>query len=227
MTLLGHTIGPRLDGFYHPLEMTTERGIVEARWYPVRPAGRTTGHMAGRAALFVGGVGGGFDTPARKLYPVLARELAGDDAVAGLRVRFHRPGQLGDAVADVLDGIAFLAGQGIERIALVGHSFGGAVVIQAAATAEPVRAVVTLATQGFGAHPVAELAGRCAVLLIHGTDDAILAPSNSEYVHRLAGDPKRLVLLDGADHVLDDAAERVHTEVRDWIVRHTREHAEQ
>lgn len=170
------------------------------------------------AAIFVGGVGGGWDTPANDLYPRLAEELAAD-GIASLRVRFRDPTALDEAVYDVLAGGAFLAGEGVERLALVGHSFGGAVVIRAAAALPSARTVVTLATQGYGAGAARELGPRCSVLLVHGSEDRVLPPSSSEHIYELAREPKRLVVYDGAGHGLVEVAAELRALVRDWIVR--------
>ena len=196
-----------------PVTVETSRGRVACRytWIPGTRA----------AALFVGGVGGGWDTPANDLYPRLAEELAAD-AIASLRVRFRDPTDLDEAVFDVLAGGSFLVDEGRDRLALVGHSFGGAVVIRAAAALPSARTVVTLATQGYGAAPVRDLGPRCSVLLVHGTQDRVLPPSSSEYVYELAREPKRLVLYEGAGHGLVEAAAEVRALVRGWIVEELR-----
>jgi hypothetical protein len=48
-------------------------------------------------------------------------------------VRFRHPTRLEESILDVLAGINYLQSEGMKVIALTGHSFGGAVVIQAAA----------------------------------------------------------------------------------------------
>jgi pimeloyl-ACP methyl ester carboxylesterase len=165
--------------------------------------------------VLVGGVGGGFDTPARGLYERLGETLPHDDVMV-LRVRYRHPTDLAEAVADVVLGLDVLAERGVERVGLVGHSFGGAVVLQAAAADPRVAAVVTLATQSYGADAVTELAGR-PLLLVHGTADAILPPACSVSVHERAGEPKELVLLRGAGHGLDEDADDVFDLVQDWL----------
>lgn len=194
---------------YHPVRLVTNRGNIESRYYKV-PGARC-------GAIWVGGVGGGWDTPANGLYPQLCQELMGE-AIASLRVRYRHPTILQESLIDVLAGISFLESEGVNAIALIGHSFGGAVVIQAAAIADTVRTVVTLASQSYGATPAAKLAPRCSILLIHGTVDRILSPTCSEYIYSLAQEPKRLILYEGADHGLDEVAEEVDRVVRDWIV---------
>jgi fermentation-respiration switch protein FrsA (DUF1100 family) len=92
-------------------------------------------------------------------------------------------------------------------------------VIRAAAASPVARTVVTLATQSYGTDPVRGLGPRCSILLMHGTDDEVLAPGNSERVYRLAREPKRLVLLQGASHVLDEAAEAVQRGAREWLLQ--------
>lgn len=195
---------------YRPVTLETDRGEVECRYYDA-PGARS-------AAVWVGGAGGGWDTPAGDLYPRLSEELA-DEAIASLRVRFRNPTLLDEAAFDVLAGIAHLERTGIGAFAVIGHSFGGAVVIRAAAVSGAVRTVVALATQSYGADPVRQLSPRCSILLVHGTADRVLPASTSQYVHRLAREPKRLVVYDGAEHGLDEVAENVRALVRSWIVQ--------
>lgn len=198
---------PTADGF-RPATLHTGRGAVRCRHYPVPGADR--------AAVWVGGVGGGWDTPANALYPRLCRAFL-DQGIASLRVRFRKPGNLAEAVHDVRAGVRFLEDQGIGAVAVTGHSFGGAVVIRAAAWSDAVRAAVTLATQSHGADPVAELGPRCALLLLHGDCDDILPWTCSATVFKRARQPKRLRILEGAGHVLDEAADIVEQEVRAWL----------
>jgi pimeloyl-ACP methyl ester carboxylesterase len=201
-------VNPQQEG-YHPVKLTTSRGPIYCRYYPVIDAQK--------AAIWVGGVGGDWDTPAQGLYPTLCQELT-SEGIASLRVRFRYSTQLVEAVLDVLAGITFLQDEGIESIALIGHSFGGAVVIQSAVQAEDVCTVVTLATQSYGTDVTPELATRCSLLLLHGTDDPVLTPLCSQHVYQLALEPKRLILYPNAGHGLDEVAEEVHQAVRDWLI---------
>ncbi|MBX6342584.1 MAG: alpha/beta hydrolase, partial [Thermomicrobiaceae bacterium] len=57
-----------------------------------------------------------------------------------------------------------------------------------------------------------------SILLIHGADDHVLPPSCSTYVHRLAREPKRLIVYDGADHGLDQVADELRRVVRAWLL---------
>jgi hypothetical protein len=170
------------------------------------------------AVIWVGGVGGGWDSPAEGLYPKLSEELT-EAGISSLRIRFRNPHSLRDAVVDVQAGIDFLQSQDTSAIALVGHSLGGAVVIQAAAHQPNVRTVVALSTQSYGTDSVAQLAPRCSILLVHGVADDVLPWRSSAFVHRLAKEPRRMVLIPDAGHVLDEAASEVQTLVRDWIVK--------
>ena len=167
----------------------------------------------------VGGGDGGLDGPAESLYPTLGNDLAGV-GIATLRVDFrvHQfPGDVEEGVADVLTGVRYLIEQGVERLGVLGHSFGGAVVIESAAEEPAIRSVVTLATQTAGAQRVAELAP-VPLLLVHGLDDVRLTPDCSRMLYRLAGEPKRLELLDGATHSLRQRREDVRELVRRWFV---------
>jgi pimeloyl-ACP methyl ester carboxylesterase len=195
------------EGF-HPVRLDTDRGPIEARHYPV-PGTRS-------AVIWVGGVGGGFDTPARGLYPRLARSLQGE-GIASLRVQFRHPTLLREAVHDVMAGAEFLRRHGADDLGLVGHSFGGAVAAQAAGLMHDVHSLVLLATQSYGAAAIAHLGPRCPVLLIHGAADEVLPPSCSESVFALARHPKKLEILPEAGHLLDEAADEVEIKLYDWL----------
>ena len=102
----------------------------------------------------------------------------------------------------------------------MGHSFGGAVVIQAAVQAsDVVCTLVTLATQSYGAaHVISKLKHRTSALMIHGSDDKVLPAYCSEEVYQKAHDPKQIVLCEGAGHGLDEVSEEVYELVYDWLV---------
>jgi pimeloyl-ACP methyl ester carboxylesterase len=136
-----------------------------------------------------------------------------------LRVDFRgriAPGIVAEGVHDLKAGLAFLREQGLQRFGVVGHSFGGAVVIATAAEERDVASVVTLSTQTAGAQPVAQIAPR-PILLIHGLDDIRLSPDCSRLLYRLAGEPKRIELLEGARHSLRQRREDVRRLVVDWF----------
>ena len=192
------------------LDLDSERGPIDCAHHAVEGA-------AG-AVLMVGGSDGGLDGPAGALYPDLATDLVAR-GIAALRVdfRIHRfPGPVDEGVHDVLTGVDFLAAQGAARVALVGHSFGGAVVIEAGVRSALVAAVATLATQTAGAQRVAALAPR-PLLLVHGLADRRLPADCSRQLYRLAGEPKRLELLEDARHSLRQRREDVRALLLGWL----------
>ena len=172
-------------------------------------------------AVWVGGAGGGLDGPARGLYPDACRRLQ-PLGVAGLRLHYRRPNFLQECVLDTLLGVEFLAHEGIERVALVGHSFGGAVVIAAGALSERVAAVVPMSTQTYGTDLAPRLAPR-PLLLIHGTNDEVLPDACSRQVFARAGEPKELKLYRGARHGLDEVREELLDLLVSWIPARLRE----
>lgn len=200
-------VSPMTEG-YHPVKLRTNRGNIESRYYQV------TG--AQQAALWVGGVGGGWDTPAKGLYPLLCEEFV-SEGIASMRVRYRYPTLLKESILDVLASLELLQNEGIKVAALIGHSFGGAVVISAAANSPIARTVVTLATQSYGAATASLLQPNCSLLLLHGTGDEVLSPSCSEYIYQLAHQPKHLILYPGVTHNLNEAAPEVQQVVGDWV----------
>lgn len=182
--------------------------VTEARYYPAK------GEKAG--VIFVGGIGGDFDSPAKNLYPQLAAELS-KEGIKALRIQFRYPTLLEESVQDVLAGATFLHTEGAEVLGLVGQSFGGAVVVQAGIVLEYAKTVITLATQSFGAEDVAALASHASILLIHGQSDEVLSPQNSELIYSLARGEKKLEILQRNRHGLNESAGTVYSLVHNWL----------
>jgi alpha-beta hydrolase superfamily lysophospholipase len=192
-------------------------GSVEGRYHP--PPDSPGPRLGG--AVWVGGAGGGLDGPARGLYAEACRRLQ-RLGVAGLRLHYRHPNDLGECVLDTLLGVEFLAREGVERVALVGHSFGGAVVIAAGALSERVAAVVPMSTQTYGTDLAPRLAPR-PLLLVHGTNDEVLPDACSRQVFARARDPKELKLYRGARHGLDEVREELLDLLVSWIPARLRE----
>ena len=193
------------------LELPSERGPVPCTFH-------APSDSPAAAVIMVGGGDGGLDGPADALYPDLSEDLRAR-GISALRVdfRIHQfPGDVDEAVHDVRVGIAFLVEQGIERVGLLGHSFGGAVMIEAGVRERVVASVATLATQTAGAQRVGELAA-VPLLLIHGLDDIRLSPDCSRILYGMAGEPKRIELLEGARHSLRQSREEVRSMLLDWF----------
>lgn len=203
--------GSSKQGF-EAVRLETRRGPVECRLYAV---------PSPRAAIFVGGIGGNWDTPASGLYPRLCAELP-PEGTCCLRVRYRDPSDLNEAEFDLIAAVEYLERRHVTAVALVGHSLGAAAAVRAAARCSAVRTVVTLAAQSYGADGIETLGPDCSVLLVHGLDDRTLSPTCSSQLHAKARDPKRLLLLPKTGHNLDEAAQTVLREVRGWVVAELR-----
>ncbi len=194
-----------------PSNLATERGVVSCLYHE--------GSRGGGAVVFVGGTDGGFAGPANSIYATLADDLRAA-GMSSLRLDFRlhtAPGNVEEGTHDVLAGVAFLKSKGAGRVGLVGHSFGGAVVVNAAALSDDVDAVVTLSTQTAGTTLVGRIAPR-PLLLVHGELDTRLPPRCSRYVYERAGEPKELVILAGAKHSLRQRREELRTLLREWLM---------
>jgi len=195
-----------------PLRIETERGPISCLYH--------RGQANGGALIMVGGTDGGFQGPADRIYPTLARDLL-EFGIGSLRLDFRihvAPGPVDEGTYDVLAGVSFLEEQGVGKIGLIGHSYGGAVVITAAALSPAVTAVVTLSTQSAGTTLAPQVAPR-PLLLIHGAEDRRLPPDCSRYVYRLAREPKQLLILPGARHSLRQRREELRGLLVEWLRR--------
>jgi dienelactone hydrolase len=185
-----------------------------------------TGNFEGRyhmvpdseaGVIWVGGAGGGLDGPARGLYPRMA-DLLKKRGIASLRLDYRRPGDFSACVVDVMAGVEFLVLNGHGRIALVGHSFGGAVVIAAGEASSRVTAVAALSSQTHGTSAVSRLTPR-PVIFLHGTEDTVLPDTCSRELFRKAGEPKELKLYAGCGHGLDECRSQVDDDLEEWLLR--------
>ena len=185
----------------------TDQGVIDCRFHAAE-----TGDAA---VLWVFGAGGGLGGPAGGLYTRLAKQLA-PEGVASLRLDYRRPAALVPCVLDVLAGIAYLDSCGRSRIILVGHSFGGAVVISAGAASSAVIGVAALSSQTAGTRQVGDLAPR-PLLLMHGTADEILPDACSRDLYQRAREPRRLLLYENCRHGLDDCRDEIDRDLLAWI----------
>jgi pimeloyl-ACP methyl ester carboxylesterase len=192
------------DGSLRVLLKTT-RGDIEGILHPVEGG---TG-----AVVCVGGAMGGLDGPADKLYGRLPALLAPAN-VTVLRLTYRTPNNLEECVADVLAGCSFLKGIGGTATVLVGHSFGGAVVIKAGEI-WPVAGVVSMSPQLHGTRQVHDM--QRPLLLVHGNADSVLSHEASEDIYRRANDPKRIVLFSDTGHSLIQAKDQIEKLLAEWI----------
>lgn len=190
------------------LEIYTTSGLLSVLWHG-QPE-------LENVAVCVGGAMGGLLGPDGGLYHELGRALP-ERGVGVLRISYRQPNDLSLCVHDTLAVMELAARHGARRFVTLGHSFGGAVAVQAAAhlETESVPGVVTFATQSAGCEPAELLADR-NLLLFHGTNDQILPFQASEMVRMLAGTGE-LVLLDGADHLLKPVGDQLLTRLLDHL----------
>ncbi len=188
------------------VKLVTSKGSILGRLHPAE---------GDAAVLWVFGAGGGLGGPAGGLYTRLAERLR-PQGVTSLELDYRRPGELQSCILDVMVGLAWLGHLGQRRIVLVGHSFGGAVVINAGVQSDSVIAVAALSSQTAGTGAVGDLSAK-PVLFLHGEADEILPPDCSRDLHARAGEPKELILYPGCRHGLDQCREALDRDLMRWL----------
>jgi hypothetical protein len=194
------------DSLRH-VEVYTLEGLLTLLWH-----GEPN---AENVVLMCGGAMGGMLGPAGGIYHLLGEEFA-HQGIGTIRVGYRKPNHLPKCVHD-LAAAADLANRfGARRFVTMGHSFGGAVAVQAGLVLGPhCRGVVTLATQSAGCEQAGEL-GDTPLLLLHGDRDELLPPETSQVVQMLAGHGE-VVLLPGNGHLLSESAGEVHDRLAAWV----------
>jgi alpha-beta hydrolase superfamily lysophospholipase len=189
-------------------ELYTWVGLLTILWHG-DPSARDV-------VLAGGGAMGGLLGPAGGLYHDLGERFAGQ-GIGTLRVGYRRPNDLDACVHDLLAAAELAGRQGAERFVVMGHSFGGAVAVQAGVLlGERTTGVVTLATQSAGCEEGEPLAARrVPVLLLHGDQDEVLPFMASQMAQMLCGG--ELVILPGAGHLLAEAGGELRERLGQWI----------
>ena len=168
------------------------------------------------AVIWVCGALGGMDGPSFGIFRILSEKLL-NDGLTSLRLNYRLPGNFDECVLDVLTGVDYLKSRGKNRIVLVGHSFGGAVVIQAGVMSPDVKAVVGLSSQTYGVKRVAELSPR-PLLLIHGERDRNLSVRCSQYIYEWAREPKELIIYKNNGHFLREGHKELQAKLKEWLL---------
>jgi len=194
------------DGFDH-VELFSPRGLLTLLWHGPRDAHDVV--------LLCGGALGGLLGPADGLYHDLGVVLA-QVGIGTIRVGYRRPNDLDACIVDTVAAAELAGRAGANRFVTVGHSFGGAVAVNAAITLDSHAAgVVTLATQSAGCER-ADLLADTPLLLVHGDQDEILPASSSRMVRMIAGSGE-LVILPGVGHLFTQADRELRERLVRWI----------
>jgi len=208
MVINDFDVGPIVHDGYYPISLKTSRGILECRYYA--SAERR------RAVVFAGDTRGGWDSPVRNiLYPGLCNDLSRHN-INCLRIKYRYPENLAESILDVLAGVTFLAQDGVETIGLVGHGFGGAASIQAAAASPLVSTVVSLSTYIFGTEAVRDFRETQSLFVIENDDSPIpIFDSIFDQAH----EPKVLLHMKESSHDFNEAAPEVYFAIKDWLYK--------
>ncbi len=207
-------VDAELDASSRLVEIYTLEGLLQVWWFGLPEATDVV--------IMGGGAMGGLTGPGRALYPTLGKRLA-TDGRAGMIVGYRKPGDLSRCLLDVCAATDLALRNGAERFALLGHSFGGAVAIQGAATfPRHTAGVVTFTTQSAGCEQANRM-GDVPLLLLHGEDDSILGPENSTMVQSLAGHGE-VRMFPATDHLMAEAADELEAFVPSWLTARFEEH---
>jgi len=193
------------------LEIYTMRGLLTILWHgPVD---------SDRVVVMGGGGMGGLLGPANGLYHDLGTQFA-EAGIGTMRVGYRKPNDLVRCVHDLAAAGDLASRAGAHRFVTVGHSFGGAVAVQAGMVlGSYCRGIVTLATQSAGCEDAGALAEDVPVLLLHGDRDEILPPDTSMVVRMLIGHGE-VEILPGTGHLMTEAADHLRERLGAWIPGH-------
>lgn len=168
-----------------------------------------------RAVIWVCGASGGFGGPGPGTYARMSEKFVGE-GITSLRLDYRHPNDVFECAMDLLAGVAYLKSADHKPVVVVGHSFGGAVVIAAGANSGHIKGVVALSPQTYGAGMAGQVAPR-RLLVVHGKADTRLAFSCGQQIYDMAREPKELVLYEGAEHRLEECRDDLEELLGKWI----------
>ena len=168
-----------------------------------------------RAVIWVCGASGGFGGPGPGTYARMAEKFVGE-GITSLRLDYRQPNDVFECAMDLLAGVAYLKSADHKPVVVVGHSFGGAVVIAAGANSAHIKGVVALSPQTYGAGMAGQVAPR-RLLVVHGKADTRLDFSCGQQIYDMAREPKELVLYEGAEHRLEECRDDLEELLGKWI----------
>lgn len=171
-----------------------------------------------KGIIYMHGVGGGTHGPSNIYHP-MAEDLL-KSGISSLLIDCRYDSELDECISDLLACIEWLdKEQRVDKVGLIGWSFGGAVVVASAVEDKRVKTVVTIASQSYGTQDVHKLSPR-SILIIHGTADKTLTYQCSVDIAKWAKEPKKLVLFQGADHGISQNRKEMYDLVRSWFLEH-------
>ena len=172
-------------------------------------------HDAEEAVIWVCGARGGFGGPGPGTYARMSERFTGE-GITSLRLDYRYANDVFECALDLLAGVAYLKGTGHQPVVVVGHSFGGAVVIAAGANSDHIKGVVALSPQTYGAGMAGQISPR-KLLVVHGKADTRLAFACGQQIYDMANEPKQLVLYEGAEHRLEECRDDLEELLGNWI----------
>ena len=201
--------------FMTPLEVSipvNENEMTRARIWP-----GTSTSSSKSGIIFVSGVDGGFIEPVDGIYGRTAEKLT-QEGVSSILVEYRVPGELIASIEDTLAAARYLRNLGVTRMALVGWSFGGAVMIHSALQIPEVVTLVGFAAQSKDTEPISFFSNQ-SVLLFHSAMDENVPFEAAQQI--LDSAPSNLhhqfCALEEADHLLSGTASQIDPVFQRWL----------
>jgi dienelactone hydrolase len=168
--------------------------------------------------VFVTGIDGGFLEPVDGLYDRLAERFAAL-GVPSVFVTYRAPGDVESSVNDARAGVEWLKSHGVRRMALVGWSFGGAVLTNTPPRVPEIRTIVGVAPQSEHTEAAAEFTDQSALFFHSQVDENVPFYSSQQILETFPASVRtRLVPFDHGTHQLNGMADEVDPIAFSWIM---------
>lgn len=204
-------------GEFAPVQITTSSGAeVQARlWRTEMSLTQEAGEVG---ILFVSGnIWEPFVEPVDGIYDRLAVRFA-TRGVVSLFLNYRQAGDLETSLEDAMAGVTFLRNLGVKRIALVGWSFGGAVITNLAPLVPEVVTVLGISAQSKDTEAVSQFSHQSLLLLHSQEDDNVpFYAAGQIFDEAPATIHKELHAFETGNHYLTGMASQVDPIVSQWL----------
>ena len=174
------------------------------------------------AIIFVTGIDGGFIEPVDGLYSRTAVGML-EKKVLSIFVTYRNPGELRDSVEDMTAAARLARSKGVKLMALVGWSFGGAVIINTSTRVPEVTTVIGIAPQSRDTEMVQVFRPNSLLLLHAETDENVPFESSQMILDDTPGRVrKKLIPFPSGDHYLSGMEQQVDPEIMKWLTEELR-----
>lgn len=204
-------VGDEAQESYIPLTFNTTRGNIESRYYPT--------YKSKTGVIFLNDGQKDWSSPAKSLYTNLAESLQITKNISSLWVQYRDGKNIEESIIDSVVGATYLCQEQIEKIIVVGHSFGSVVGFNLASILPEVRLAIALTPPSEISSIIGEIPFSTRLRYIHGGSDTTAIPDIEGLVLNNNLHSQQIRMYKDTGYDLEEVAFDLFETLQQWIVK--------